>query len=79
MLGAIIGDLAAWTWENNHGKFYPDLVSDNSQLSIYGRAMLGAASKALRPGSRNDLILPIGSRMQMGIQVLGTETHGGCC
>lgn len=57
MLGAIIGDLAAWTWENNHGKFYPDLVSDNSQLSIYGRAMLGAASKALRPGSRNDLIL----------------------
>lgn len=60
MLGAIIGDLAAWTWENDHGKFYPDLVSDNSLLSIYGRAMLNAASKVLQPSSRNDST-PIGS------------------
>lgn len=60
MLGAIIGDLAAWTWENDHGKFYPDLVLDNSQLSIYGCAMLNAARKVLQPSSRNDSTL-IGS------------------
>ena len=28
MIGAIIGDLAAWTWENDHEKFYPFLISE---------------------------------------------------
>lgn len=33
MLGAIIGDLAAWTWENDHESFYPKLVSQEAKLS----------------------------------------------
>ena len=32
MIGAIIGDLAAWTWENNHEKFYPSLISEKALL-----------------------------------------------
>lgn len=43
MLGAIIGDLAAWTWENNHEAFYPRLVSDNAKLSEYGLSVLAYA------------------------------------
>lgn len=31
MLGAIIGDLAAWTWENDHKNFYPKLVESTSK------------------------------------------------
>ena len=40
MLGAIIGDLAAWTWENDHTSFYPQLVSQEAELSDYAHALL---------------------------------------
>lgn len=46
MLGAIIGDLAAWTWENDHDKFYPQLISKDAVLSDSSRTLL-LASKAL--------------------------------
>lgn len=40
MLGAIIGDLAAWTWENDHKNFYPKLVSQEAELSDYAHTLL---------------------------------------
>lgn len=35
MIGAFIGDLAAWTWQNERDKFYPHLVSDKAEKSVY--------------------------------------------
>ena len=46
MIGAIIGDLAAWTWENDHERFYPSLISEKAVLSEYGLSVL-ATSDAL--------------------------------
>jgi len=43
MIGAIIGDLAAWTWENDHEKFYPSLISEKALLSEYGLSVLATA------------------------------------
>ena len=43
MIGAIIGDLAAWTWENNHEKFYPSLISEKALLSEIGLSVLATA------------------------------------
>lgn len=40
MLGAIIGDLAAWTWENDYKNFYPKLVSQEAKLSDYAHTLL---------------------------------------
>ena len=40
MTGAILGDLAAWTWENEPDKFYPQLVSINAHLSVKGKIVL---------------------------------------
>lgn len=39
MLGAIIGDLAAWTWENDYKNFYPKLVSQEVKLSDYAHTL----------------------------------------
>lgn len=50
MLGAIIGDLAAWTWENDHEAFYPRLVSDKAKLSEYGLSVLAYAPVITRGG-----------------------------
>lgn len=36
MLGAVFGDLAAWTWEHDRECFYRKLVSDDASLSGYG-------------------------------------------
>lgn len=33
MIGAILGDLAAWTWEKSHSEFYPKLVSQEAKPS----------------------------------------------
>ena len=40
MLGAIIGDLAAWTWGNDHESFYLKLVSQEAELSDYAHSLL---------------------------------------
>lgn len=40
MIGALIGDLAAWTYEHDKKMFFKQLVADNggnAQLSIYGK------------------------------------------
>ena len=44
MLGALIGDLAASTREQDKALFYSDLVGPNSQPSIYGLTLMKAAS-----------------------------------
>ena len=36
MKGLIIGDLAAWTWQNDRNVFYRKLVSDKAILSEFG-------------------------------------------
>lgn len=36
MIGAVIGDLAAWTWEHDRVCFYERLVSPEAKLSGYG-------------------------------------------
>ena len=36
MKGLIIGDLAAWTWQNDRNVFYCQLVSDKAVLSEFG-------------------------------------------
>ena len=36
MIGAVIGDMAAWTWENDKESFYPKLISPKAELSAYG-------------------------------------------
>lgn len=40
MFGAIIGDLAAWTWEHDRNCFYKRLVSPDAKLSGYGLLLL---------------------------------------
>lgn len=47
MIGTLIGDLAAWAWENNKQLFYSKLVSYDIKPSVYGRALLNAASRNL--------------------------------
>lgn len=43
MIGAIFGDLAGWTWENDNAKFYPCLVSEEAVLSEFGLSVLATA------------------------------------
>lgn len=53
MIGALIGDLAAWSWENDKELFYSQLVSYDTKPSIYGRAILNAASRNLLSNQNN--------------------------
>lgn len=43
MIGAFIGDLASWTYTNDHDKFYPQLFSDVAQRSMYADEILFTA------------------------------------
>lgn len=36
MVGAVIGDLAAWTWEHDREWFYKQLVSPRAKMTGYG-------------------------------------------
>ena len=45
MLGPIIADLAAWSYEHDRKQFYRQLIADGAEPSVYGRAYLGAASR----------------------------------
>lgn len=40
MIGSVIGDLAAWTWEHDRECFYKRLVSADAMLSGYGLLLL---------------------------------------
>lgn len=48
MLGAIVGDLAAWTWERDPALFYRRLIASESHISEVGLAVLGLAVPVLR-------------------------------
>lgn len=48
MLGAIIGDLAAWTWERDPALFYRRLIAPDAQISEVGLAVLGLSEPMLR-------------------------------
>ncbi len=58
MIGAFIGDLAAWTWTNEHNKFYPQLFTSTAQKSVYSDVMLLTANILLEnPNiSRDDFL-----------------------
>lgn len=43
MIGAFIGDIAAWTWRYEHDKFYPYLIAETAQKSLYSDEMLFTA------------------------------------
>ena len=43
MVGAFIGDLASWTWQHDKGNFYPCLVSEAAERSVYSDVMLQTA------------------------------------
>lgn len=47
MIGAFIGDLAAWTWSRDRSKFYPQLFSDVAQKSVYSDVLLFTAMTLL--------------------------------
>lgn len=51
MLGAIIGDMAAWTWQHEKSSFYKKLLSDHAPISEYGATIL-AMSKPLFENQR---------------------------
>ena len=44
MIGALIGDLAASTWEKDKSIFYSNLIVPESQPSIYGITLMSAAN-----------------------------------
>ena len=44
MLGAIIGDLAAWTYEHDRTHFWSHLVSNEAKVSEFGLSMLTTAA-----------------------------------
>lgn len=47
MLGLIIGDLAAWTWQHNKQIFYNNLVSSQAVLSEFGKEALSIVEPIL--------------------------------
>lgn len=52
MLGAIIGDLAAWTWERDQSLFYQRLIAPKANISEVGLAVLGLTEPMLRGSIR---------------------------
>lgn len=54
MLGAIIGDLAAWTWQHDKSSFYKKLMADNAPLSEYGATILAMS----KPVFEHQRIIP---------------------
>lgn len=43
MIGAIIGDLAAWTYEHDRTRFWSHLVSEEAKVSEFGLSVLATA------------------------------------
>lgn len=43
MIGTIIGDLAAWTYEHDRTRFWSHLVSEEAKVSEFGLSVLAAA------------------------------------
>ncbi len=48
MLGAVIVNLAAWTWEKDHECFYPQFVSREAGLLEYAHTLLVTGNAIIR-------------------------------
>lgn len=59
MLGTIIGDLVAWTWEHDRACFYKQLVREDAVLSCYGTTLYNAAHTFFLPEKKVD-VAPMG-------------------
>ena len=68
MVGALIGDLAAWSWENDREVFFSRLIDMHSRPSSYGMAMMRAA---------NANILSLQNTDTEPIEKLGTISYSG--
>lgn len=58
MIGALIGDLAAWTYEHEQDTFWKQLIPNGgrgAEPSVYGHALLRAASKNILDVPRQDV------------------------
>jgi len=72
MIGALIGDLAAWTYENDKETFWKQLIPDQgigAVPSIYGHALMKAAS-------HNMLVCPWIDSTPIGTPYDGTSYYG---
>lgn len=80
MIGAIIGDLAAWTWEHAHDVFYPQLLSDKAVLSEFGLSVLATAdaldsNAIINNEDYRDYILPWFRITNDDVVCLSAEAH----
>ena len=58
MIGALIGDLAAWTFDHDKDTFWKQLIPDggrDAELSVYGHALMRAASKNVLDVPKQDV------------------------
>ena len=58
MIGALIGDIAAWTYEHEQDTFWKQLIPDGgrgAEPSVYGHALMRAASKNVLNVPRQDV------------------------
>lgn len=85
MLGAVIGDLAAWTWEHDRECFYRKLVSEDARLSGYGMLPI-VMWKAINEGGlihKNRLYVTVGKNLMharpAGIDVPDSWRVWGMC
>ena len=63
MIGAFLGDLAAWTWKNDYEQVYSKLISEKAKKSIYGNVLELTAETLVR----NPHILPEEFKKQQGV------------
>lgn len=91
MIGALIGDIAAWTYEHDKDTFFSQMIPDDTScvvLSDYGNALLKAGSYFLlhdsnirieQPGNYNDLFKIQGQWLMWNLVCVwdpeGAEVH----
>lgn len=68
MIGALIGDLAASTWEKDKSIFYSKLIDPESQPSIYGITLMSAANLKITNQSQ---------KVDIPISKVGSIAHSG--
>lgn len=85
MVGAVIGDLAAWTWEHDRSCFYERLVSRDARLSGYGMLPI-VMWRMINDGrliNKNRLYVLCGKALKharpAGIAIPDTWQAWGCC
>lgn len=75
MIGTLIGDLAAWTWKNDYTQFYPKLISEKAEKSVYTDILISTAETLMENPS-------ISGTAFIEIQkdcAAPKENHAACC